>query len=222
MKRGEWWLDHRRLVLHEPSKTLLAADLHLGYLAIRRDANESVPVETLAEELADLESAWNELAPTALLIAGDLMERGTTGLLDAFSSWARDRKITLSGLVPGNHDTGLKACPIPILHEGHQLGRWHVSHDGESGPYPVVHGHRHPAVPIPGHGMAPCFVFMENRLVLPAYSVNAAGGSVARRSVVPWDGAEVIAVAGNRVETLGSIENLRDVLYSSKRTRRKP
>lgn len=200
---------------------MVVADLHIGYLAIRRTANESVPVETLAEELADLESAWNELAPAALLIAGDLMERGTTGLLEAFSSWALDRKISVSGLVPGNHDTGLRACPFPILPEGHRLGCWHVSHHGESGPYPVVHGHRHPAVPIPGHGMAPCFVFMENRLVLPAYSINAAGGSVARRSVVPWNGAEVIALAGNRMETLGTVENLRNVLFSSKRTGRK-
>jgi hypothetical protein len=48
--------------------------------------------------------------------------------------------------------------------------------------------------------------------MLPAYSAHAAGGSVLRRSIVPWPEGEVIAMAGGRLENLGDINALRAIL----------
>lgn len=221
MRRDEWWLDYRRVALHQPTNTLLVADLHLGYLVARRQTGESVPTESLAEELNRLEQAWRDLRPASLMIAGDLMERGVPGLVTAFGKWAESRNIVISGLVPGNHDSHLADCPFPILPQGHLVGNWRVRHDDGTNSLPVVHGHRHPAIALPGHGMAPCFVYIANRLVLPAYSAHAAGGSVTRRTIVPWDSAEVIASAGQKLESLGPIENVRSALSYHQRTRRR-
>ena len=219
--RGEWWLDHRMVAVHQPTNTLLVADLHLGYLVARRESGEAIPAESLADELTALDSAWRDLNPAQIVIAGDLMERSNHGLLVAFAEWAGSRKIKLAGLVPGNHDSNLRNSPIPILQPGHQVGNWHVWHDDATDSLPIVHGHRHPAIALPGHGMAPCFVYLQDRLVLPAYSTHAAGGSITRRSIFPWDSAEVIASAGKRLESLGTIETIRSVLSPDKKTRRR-
>ena len=217
----DWWLDHRRMALHRPTGTLVVGDLHLGYLNFRQRLGESVPLESLAEELLRLEQAWNDLRPCGLLIAGDLVERQATGLIPSFAKWAHDRSISILGLVPGNHDTGIQLPPFPVLDQGHQLGRWRISHDDDTLPEPLVHGHRHPAIPLPGHGMAACFVVSQSRLMLPAYSAHAAGGSVLRRSIVPWPEGEVIAMAGGRLENLGDINALRAILGPNQRKKRR-
>lgn len=222
MRRDDWWLDYRRVALHQPTKTLLVADLHLGYLVARRQTGEAIPTESLAEELVPLELAWRDLQPACLVIAGDLVERDSPGLIPAFARWADSRNIQIAGLVPGNHDSNLKECPIPVLQQGHQIGRWHVRHDDATDSLPIVHGHRHPAIAVPGHGMAPCFVYLSDRLILPAYSEHAAGGSVTRRTIFPWDSAEVIATGGKRLESLGTIDTIRAVLAPDKKTRRRP
>lgn len=213
----DWWLDYRRMALHRPTGTLVVGDLHLGYLNNRQQLGESVPSETLAEELFALERGWNELKPSGLLIAGDLVERHSAGLITAFAEWAKERHVHILGLVPGNHDSGINNAPFPILDHGHRLGRWRIAHDDDSMPEPLVHGHRHPAMPLAGHGMVPCFVGSPLRLMLPAYSAHAAGGSILRRTVVPWSVGEVIAMAGDRVENLGDINQVRTIFAADNR-----
>ncbi len=217
----DWRLDHRRMALHRPTGTLVVGDLHLGYLHSRQRLGESVPLESLAEELVGLELGWNELQPSGLLIAGDLVERQATGLIPAFAQWAQARSIQIIGLIPGNHDSKINQAPFPILEQGYRLGRWRISHDDDDLPEPLVHGHRHPAIPLPGHGMAACFVVSQCRLMLPAYSAHAAGGSVLRRSIVPWPEGEVIAMAGGRLENLGDINALRAILGPNQRKKRR-
>jgi metallophosphoesterase superfamily enzyme len=217
----DWWLDHRRMALHRPTGTLVVGDLHLGYLHSRQRLGESVPLESLAEELVGLELGWNELQPSGLLIAGDLVERQATGLIPAFAQWAQERSIQIIGLVPGNHDSKINQAPFPILEQGYRLGRWRISHDDDALPEPLVHGHRHPAIPLPGHGMAACFVVSQSRLMLPAYSAHAAGGSVLRRAIVPWSDGEVIAMAGDRLENLGNINALKAILATGQRKGRR-
>ncbi len=219
---GEWKLLPERVALHLPTGTLIAADLHVGYGRERTLRGDAVPIPSLEDELGSLLAAWSREKPNRLVIAGDLVEKARPDLLSALAEWFSRSGIRLEGLVRGNHDGGKSRWPLPLLPEGFLVGRHAICHEYPGTPGPVVHGHEHPAVALPGLGLVPCFLLDERRLVLAAYSQDATGGNILRRKDIDeLREMQCLAVAGTRVENLGTVLELEAHLGAPRRTRNK-
>jgi metallophosphoesterase superfamily enzyme len=205
----EWLLTPGRLVVHLPTRTAVVADLHLGYARARSARREAVPVPTLAEELGPLAAELERVAVTRLVVAGDLFEdgRGALGveLAEELLTWLSEVGLELAGVVPGNHDRGLgESAGLPLCRAGVELGRWLVIHgDGEEPACPFVQGHEHPWARWPGGLGGPCYLIGPTRLVLPAYSRDAAGVNV--RGSGRWQGLRCAVIAGDEVLDFGPL-----------------
>jgi metallophosphoesterase superfamily enzyme len=206
----DWLLTTARTAIHRPTGTAVLSDLHLGYAEARRRAGEAVPSVDLDETLAPLATVLGRLGVCRLVIAGDLFEAGFQEDLSArLLEWLERKEIELLAIIPGNHDRdlkpgrgGLPVCPGPLL-----LGSWHVVHGDSLPAGPVVHGHFHPCLRLQGmRQAAPCYLASKQRLILPAYSVEAAGVNVLGRS--EWDGFHCHVIAGDRILDFGDLASL--------------
>jgi metallophosphoesterase superfamily enzyme len=227
----DWLLTPERAAVHLPSATAVVADLHLGYAVARRLGGEAVPRDALDEQLAGLGRLRDRHGVRRLVVAGDLLEDGRClfPLLD-FRDWLGRAGIELVAVVPGNHDAGLgAAAPIdgglPLHPGGFTLGGWRVAHgDGPLPDGPVVHGHEHPWLrwaprvramrprffggpPGPAPVGAPCYLVGSQRLILPAFSADAAGVNVL--GVRRWRSFRCCVIAGERVLDLGELASFR-------------
>jgi putative SbcD/Mre11-related phosphoesterase len=207
---AEWLLTPERVAVHLPTRTAVAADLHLGYDQARQRRGEAVPLAGLD----DLLHALALLAPRhglrRLVIAGDLFEDvAGVGLVPELLRWLGARGLELAGVVPGNHDRGLSRAEasLPLFPDGLRLGEWLVVHgDGTLPPGRLVLGHFHPCLRWSGRLTAPCYLIGDGHLVLPAFSQDAAGVNVlgARR----WRGYRCAVVAGDSVLDFGEVDRL--------------
>src|SRR5262249_15168409 len=153
-----------------------------GYDAARRHSGEAIPITGVEEALAHLRVLLALHAVRRLVIAGDLFERGYDAMLaNRFLQCLEECQVQFLGLVPGNHDRSLsESNGFPLLREGMRLGDWLIVHgDSELPAAPIVYGHFHPCLRWRGIA-APCFLVASNRIVLPAFSRDAAGVNVVR------------------------------------------
>lgn len=196
----EWWTTPQRIAVHEPSRTAVLADLHLGYAEARRRRGEAVPWADLAESLAPLAETCREWDCPRFVVAGDLFERACTEeLLTDLESWQRTQGLEMAALVPGNHDRGLApfAGRLPLFPEGYPLGDWLVVHGDR--PLPnrgIVLGHWHPSVFHRGR-KRPCYLAAPSCLVLPAFSEDAAGANL--RNDPRFFGWRCLPIVGNEL-----------------------
>jgi len=208
----EWLLTPQRVAVHLPTAIAVVADLHLGYDEARRLAGEAVPPASIEDQLASLGQALSHNGVRRLAVAGDLLEDGRCReALAAFRAWLTQRGIDLVGVAPGNHDLarGDAMAEAEWLRAGHVcLGQWRVVHgDGPLPRGPVIQGHEHPWVRWPRGPGAPCFLATTQRLILPAYSVDAAGVNVL--GVRRWRPFRCCVVAGGEVLDFGPVAGLR-------------
>ncbi len=175
---NDWLLLPQRIALHEPTATAVVADVHLGYHEARRRQGDALPLLGVADVWRPLEIALERVPFRRLLIAGDLFERGYDAEL-----WlpSRDHLHALGvdwiALVPGNHDRNVEkhADVLTLFPEGCDLHEWRVLHDADQKHAGrIVQGHWHPSVRV-GRAKRPCFVVEAVRLILPAFSPDAAG-----------------------------------------------
>jgi len=185
----DWLLTADRLAVHEPTGTAVIADPHFGYAEARRKSGDAVPAAATDVELARLSQALRRASVARLIIAGDVVEECWTAVLvRELLTWSRETGIDLVAITPGNHDRGLQIVGdrLTMRPEGVLLGDWLVCHgDRGIGEAKVVHGHVHPCIPSRGR-RRPCYLVSENRLVLPAFSRDAAGVNV--RGDPRWSG----------------------------------
>ncbi len=205
----DWLLTPERMALHVPTATAVVADVHLGYDRARQQRGEAVPLTGLDDLLDALARFLRLHNLRRLVVAGDLLEdRAGLALLPELLRWLEERRLELA-LVPGNHDRVLmrRQPPVPLHAAGVRLGDWLVVH-GDQGPPPgpVVMGHYHPCLRWAPHIAAPCYLVGRERLVLPAFSPDAAGGNVlgTRR----WRKHRCVAVAGDRLLDFGDVGRL--------------
>lgn len=214
----------------EAEKTLVVADLHLGYEGAARERGVSLPRFQKRVMLARLSKLLDRYAPERFVVAGDFKHEFSRNLEE---EWRDVREVltqltakTQVVLVRGNHDNFLATITakfgldLPIRH---QVGGFTIAHGHEVVPVQgtLVMGHEHPAVKLRDFGAvvsAPAFVVLDDLIILPAFSPLALGVDVneypklspmlASRSL---DDARVIAVdEGKGLLDFGSAQGLRD------------
>ena len=206
----EWLLTAARAAVHLPSAAAVVADVHLGYGEARRRGGDAVPLADPADALAPLLRLVEQHALRRLVIAGDLFEAGARDeLADALVDWCERAKLALA-VVPGNHDRGMSkiAQRLPLHPDGVTLGRWRVVHGDEALPAgAVAQGHEHPWARWSRRVGGPCFLVSANRLILPAFSCDAAGVNVLGDP--RWAQFRCHVIAGERVLDFGEVKGLK-------------
>jgi len=196
----DWRLLPQRVALHEPSATAALADAHLGYSAARQRLGDAIPWRDVAQELQPLCDAAKKHDLRRLFVAGDLFERGYEEPIHRqFLDFLDRLRIDFLGLVPGNHDRGLDKAvlALPLFPEGCNLEGWRIVHgDQPIGGAHVVMGHWHPATHWKRRKM-PCFLTRGRHLVLPAFSLDAAGVEV--HNEPRWQHWNCYAIDGNEI-----------------------
>jgi hypothetical protein len=198
----DWLLTPFRLAVHQPTKTAVVADLHLGYSQARRQSGDAVPHVSIETQLTPLRQACAALEIRELVVAGDLFEsRLDAESITRFRAIVDACRLRLAGVVPGNHDRGWRdfADKLPMMPDGVEIGGWRIVHgDCDLPGGRIVCGHHHPAWRTTNRTM-PCYLVGPNRLVLPAFSTDAAGGDVRSR----WPGYRAIVIEKDRVVDRG-------------------
>ena len=234
---NDWLLTAERVAVHLPTATAVVADLHLGYAEARRRAGEAVPEDQLDEQLAGLARMMRSHGLRQLVIAGDLLEDGHCyQALKEFRKWLDQTGIKLRAVIPGNHDAEVEASAesgLAVHPDGIRLGGWQVVHgDGLILASPSVQGHEHPWLRWSPPNRAirprvfasrnafraidgPCYLVSRERLILPAFSRDAAGVNVL--SVARWRSFRCYAIAADGVLDLGEVSTLRSRLAAAGR-----
>lgn len=227
----EWLLTPQRVAVHWPTKTAVVSDLHLGYAEARRRRGDAIPRESIKDLLVPLLHVRQQHKVHRLVVAGDLLEDSDCReALSDFLMWVKGNEIDLLAVIPGNHDLGLLSradaeTGFPLCPEGVLVGDWRIVHgEGKLPDAPVVHGHDHPCLRWSSKSRAnrprysrsrfapetinsPCFLSGPRRLILPAYSTEAAGINIL--SMPRWRVYRCHLVAEDRVLDLGEVSTLR-------------
>jgi putative SbcD/Mre11-related phosphoesterase len=217
-----WELTPEGAAIHRGERTAVIADLHLGYEWARGAAGDCVPAHSLDETLGRLGRLLGRAPIARLVVAGDLVEsprpcRRTAADLRRLLGWLAPRGVSLV-VLEGNHDrspwaASRQAAPaIPPLPATCTVGGWTIGH----GHRPLagdrtISGHLHPVIRVAGTG-APCFLAGPGRIVLPAFSSNAAGCDVVTARVPPeWLTRSLRCIVSTGVDLLdfGPLPDLR-------------
>ncbi len=204
---SDWLLTPERAAVHRGTATAVVADLHLGYAQVRCRHGEALPDFGGDDTRGALEALASRAGVRRLVIAGDLLEDGRCPeALEEFLDWLPRAGIELTGVVPGNHDRGFPACdrPLPLHADGLEVGGWRIVHG--DGPLPsggIIHGHVHPCLRWGNGILAPCYLVNRRRIILPAFSRDAAGVNVL--GVAAWRSYRCWVPAGDRVLDFGTV-----------------
>lgn len=186
------WLDHRRAVFLERESILAVADLHLGYAWAQRYNGQMLPVHLQDDLRSRLSNLCAFYKPRQFAILGDIVHQAVP--VAEISQELSELFSTLSAicglkLVLGNHDKNLRkiisATAELEFHNSIETERFFLAHGNNISEAPpgkcVIMGHEHPAISL-GDGIAsakfPCFVVSERALLLPAFSLWAAGSNI--------------------------------------------
>jgi putative SbcD/Mre11-related phosphoesterase len=206
----DWLLTPERAAVYVPTATGVIADLHLGYNQVRCGHGEAIPDFDLEAALEPLQSLARRLGVRRLVIAGDLFEDGRyPGHAALFLQYLDRAGIELAGVIPGNHDRSLAGGDShwPIYPNGMDVGGWQVLHGNSTLPRGrVIHGHVHPCLRCQRRAPAPCFLVGTRRIILPAFSPDAAGVNVL--STAAWKSYRCYVPAGKEVLDFGSVGSL--------------
>ena len=176
----EWQLTPERALVHPATATAIVADMHLGYCEARQRGGEAVPAADLDDALSVFELLKSRHKIMRVVVAGDFIENDAgLDVASRFHHGLRHMGIELT-VVPGNHDRGLETVCLPVQKRV-TIGGWRIIHG--SGPLHrgrVIVGHYHPALRIDRRHV-PCFLVGRRHMILPAFSLDARGGSVISR-----------------------------------------
>jgi uncharacterized protein len=217
-----WYFTPEGAAVHRGEQTAVIADLHLGYEWARGASGDCVIAHSLKETVTRLTGLVSRSMPLRLIVAGDLRESAhpcprTADDVRRLRSWLTDRGVSLL-VLEGNHDvtfaqsikrTSRTSIPLPTTCE---VAGWTIGH----GHRPItgarkISGHHHPVFRCQGIA-APCFLVGPGRIILPAFSPNAAGCDVVSAAVPKeWLAAPLrcLVSTGREVLDFGPLAALR-------------
>jgi uncharacterized protein len=217
-----WCLTPEGAVIHAGEQTAVIADVHLGYEWARGAAGDCVIAHSLDETLGRLASLLRRGPIVRLIVAGDLVESPhpclrTSGDIQRLEEWLAGRGVSLL-LVEGNHDCSRRASASATMHTALplaitiEIAGWMIGHGHKplTGPR-TISGHHHPVFRHKGTS-APCFLVGPGRIILPAFSANAAGCDVVTAKIpADWraSGLHCIVSTGCDLLDFGALPGLR-------------
>jgi|SRR5688572_22569221 len=176
------WLDARRAIWFEDLSILAVADLHIGYNWAQRHQGQMLPLHQPDDTIGRLRELCAFYKPAELLLLGDIVHRALP--LPQIETQLKELLSQFQGirLIAGNHDRYLeKLVPLALQME-HVAGPYLFVHGHQTTQRRerIVMGHEHPAISV-GDGVTtslkcPCFLLSPRVIVLPAFSLWAAGG----------------------------------------------
>jgi uncharacterized protein len=223
-----WQFMPEGAVVHHVEQSAVIADVHLGYEWARGKAGDCVVEHSLRETLLRLQSLLARTTFSQLIVAGDLVESPrpcphTAEDSRRLTAWLADRGVSLL-ILEGNHDVSLswsrKTASLTPNHlprtctiAGWTIGHGHRPMSGAQ----QISGHQHPVFRFRG-STAPCFLVGPRRIVLPAFSSNAAGCDVVSTAVSSeWLSGSLrcFVSTGDDVLDFGPLAGLRRRMRSS-------
>jgi putative SbcD/Mre11-related phosphoesterase len=220
-----WTFSPVGAAICQAERTAVIADVHLGYEWARGSAGDCVPAHSLAETVAKLGLFLARATITRLVVAGDLVEsshpcRRTFADLARLVRWLRGRGVDLV-VLEGNHDRAVASSELRNVASGDgrrfdlgsqlEVAGWTIAHGHRATRAAhLISGHYHPVLRVSGHS-APCFLVGEKRIILPAFSANAAGLDVATaRLPASWRsaGLRCLVSTGLGLLDFGPLEKL--------------
>lgn len=189
-----WELRPEKAVVHQETRTVIVADLHLGKSGHFRSRGIPVPGEADGDTLDRLGRLLEAVAAETLVVLGDFFhsrEGVTPDLLDRLCRFRDGFSFVDMVNVRGNHDQhagdppselGIRCLSGPVEDDGVRY-----CHEPPSTPsrlrsdaadragvpgLPVMAGHLHPAVVMQSRNdrlRMPCFRFTATEAVLPAF-----------------------------------------------------
>lgn len=190
------------------ARALLIADLHLGKGETFRRHGLSVPTGGTRADLDRLRALVRQFPTDTLYVLGDVLHGAVldAATLEAWAAFLQAVAPTQVVLIAGNHDFAIARhdLGVPVMREDIEVSGLHLRHAPAEGPLPlpapVVCGHIHPVVRIPGENRRfPAFWLKGDHLVLPAFSLFT-GGSLVR----PAPGERVVVVNGTQLVEIPS------------------
>ena len=162
-------------------RILYICDLHLGKVAVFRDAGLPLPDGPDLSILDRLAGLVEKTGAGMVAVLGDVFHARSPGLgrvVGILAEWRAARPGLEWKVVPGNHDRRVPWAEwLPgaeVLEEGAACGVWRLAHHPpEEEGSPVLCGHLHPGIAIGPQRMRnmrlPCFWLRRSALVLPAF-----------------------------------------------------
>ena len=217
-----------RCVLLEGGRTAVIGDLHLGYEAALEDEGIFLPKINTGTIRDTLNRIISRYEPAQIILLGDIKhdfrrsKYGASSEIRGILELLNEAADTL--VVKGNHDNyiqnvleGMEMTAVDYVDvAGFRLEHGHV----DSGVRPVIIGHEHPAVRIPGAGGSKiqCFVLAreEGVLVIPPFSPFSAGNDLLSEGAVMSPAlrncdigrAEIFGVSDLGIMELGTLSGL--------------
>ena len=217
------------------SKTLIIADIHLGYSWAQRRRGALGPLadERSREKLLSLRE---ELQPQRFVFLGDLVHAPRP--CEPERAWIEDLLQELSQsaeliAVRGNHDRAFAQefghLPVKTVSVWHEEPITAIHGDQSSVAVPeqgtLILGHLHPALPVheaSGAGRKlPIFLVTPSCIVLPAFSPFAGGYNIACglpaefAALFRGEEIEAVAVTGTNAAHLGSLTRALDRMFAA-------
>jgi metallophosphoesterase superfamily enzyme len=210
------------------SRTLVAADLHLGY---EECIGAALPLWSIAETARKLKVAIAKTQARELVLLGDIVhgtrmsEGASRCVISLLDHW---RTLANVVAVAGNHEGRGRGREL-LGHTVESVDRagWHLTHGDIPGDKPSrlnprrsIIGHVHPSVRLSPSMSAPAFVYSASLIALPAQTPFSPGLHVASREAQqafsPWlaygERARAVIVSRGRLLELGALEDVREAM----------
>lgn len=215
-RNGSWRFLPEGALFHLDRRVAVVSDLHLGYEQSRASRGDFLPLdsgESLRKTLGDL---FRRCGCRTLVVAGDILEssavlRQNPAFLRQFSEWIRTQDVE-PVFLRGNHDSP----HLPACESSYEIDGWCISH-GHDEPvdkppgFRRITGHLHPSMRWGGRSWR-VFLSASDRILLPAFSVDAAGADVLDFRHFPdesWGHAECLVCRSGDVVSFGDLRALR-------------
>ncbi len=188
------YITSDRCVWYEPEKTVMIADLHLGYESALKENGFSFPLSQKEKILDKISSIKNRYSPENIVVLGDfkhnfgkMEDDEFHELLDVIDYLMEDASLVM---LRGNHDNYLKNLTelkgVTLYQDKMELHDMILTHGDEmvESDGTLIMGHEHPSIKIVdevGSSMRfPSYLYHETEkiLVLPAFSTFAEGRDV--------------------------------------------
>jgi putative SbcD/Mre11-related phosphoesterase len=212
------WLDYRRAAYLEADRILAVADLHLGYAWAHRFRGQLMPLRSEEDLLTRLSDLCGFYKPAHLAILGDIVHQAVPvsevvrELTDLFNGL---REICGLKLILGNHDRKLQKLAEGIAGleflPSFETTEFFLTHGNAPvasvGRKRIIMGHEHPSISL-GDGIRsakfPCFMHGKAILLLPAFSLWAAGSDIRAHSFLSETARnarfdQAVAICGNKL-----------------------